>query len=182
MTIHYDSLDDGNWAQWREAILELEAKAYEASRQDRPETLERIILDPRGVSLAAFDGGRLAGFCLGAPLERFAHVRGPAEDPGRGDSTVLYSADTCVSPAYRGKGVGRELKTRQLALARSAGYQLIAGRNRAGLANAMWQLNRSLGARAVHLIEKDYEDGIEPDICIYYHIKLDPEIIEHGST
>jgi len=182
MTIHYDSLDDGNWAQWREAILELEAKAYEASRQDRPETLERIILDPRGVSLAAFDGGRLAGFCLGAPLERFAHVRGPAEDPGRGDSTVLYSADTCVGPAYRGKGVGRELKTRQLALARSAGYQLIAGRNRAGLANAMWQLNRSLGARAVHLIEKDYEDGIEPDICIYYHIKLDPEIIEHGST
>ena len=182
MTMHYDNLDSGNWAHWHEAILDLETEAYEASRRDRPETLQKIICDPHGASLAAIDGDRLAGFCLGAPLELFAHVRGPAEDSGRGDMTVLYSADTCVSPTYRGKGVGRELKTRQLTLARSVGYQLIAGRNRAGLANAMWQLNRSLGARAVHIIEKDYGDGIEPDICIYYHIKLDREISEHGPT
>ena len=56
MTMQYDSLDSGNWAQWREAILELEAQAYEASRRDRPETLEQIILDRRGASLAAIDG------------------------------------------------------------------------------------------------------------------------------
>jgi len=36
----------------------------------------------------------------------------------------------------------------------------------------MWQLNVSLGARAVHIIEKDYKDGIEPDLCIYYRIPL----------
>ena len=43
--MQYDSLDSGNWVQWREAILELEAQAYEASRQDRPETLEQITPD-----------------------------------------------------------------------------------------------------------------------------------------
>ena len=170
--MHYEALNDGNWVQWRDAILTIETQVYESSRQDSPDTLQKIICDPQGASLAAVDDDQLAGFCLGAPLEQFAQVRGPAEDPMRGDGTVLYSADTCVSPAFRGKGVGRELKTRQLTLATSVGYQFIAGRNRARLADAMWQLNCSLGARAVHIIEYDYADGIQPDICIYYHIKL----------
>ncbi|HCX87413.1 MAG TPA: hypothetical protein DG761_05270 [Gammaproteobacteria bacterium] len=170
--MQYQRLNAGNWENWRSQILRLEAQVYEPSRQDTPETLERIICDEKGVSLAAIDGEQLAGFCLGAPLEAFAHVRGPAEDPLCGSGTVLYAADTLVDTAFRGQGIGRELKARQIDTARSAGFKQICGRNRAGLADAMWQLNVSLGARAVHIIEKDYKDGIEPDLCIYYRIPL----------
>ena len=170
--MQYQRLGTHNWTHWREAILLLETQIYEPSRQDTPETLERIICDGQSVSLAGIDGDQLAGFCLGAPLEHFAHVRGPAEDPTRGSNTALYAADTLVDAHYRGRGIGRELKVRQIETACSEGFKSVCGRNRVGLANAMWRLNTSLGARAVHIIEKDYQDGIEPDICIYYHIAV----------
>ena len=170
--MQYERLNAVNWDHWRPQMLHLEARTYEPSRQDTPETLEKIVCNEKGVSLAAIDNKRLAGFCLGAPLEAFAHVRGPAEDPLRGSATVLYAADTLVDDDYRGQGIGRELKTRQIDAAWSEGFRQVSGRNRAGLADAMWQLNSSLGARAVHIIEKDYQDGIEPDLCIYYRIAL----------
>jgi len=170
--MQYERLNAANWDHWRPQMLHLEARTYEPSRQDTPETLEKIVCNEKGVSLAAIDNKRLAGFCLGAPLEAFAHVRGPAEDPLRGSATVLYAADTLVDDDYRGQGIGRELKTRQINAARSEGFRQVSGRNRAGLADTMWQLNSSLGARAVHIIEKDYQDGIEPDLCIYYRIAL----------
>jgi len=170
--MQYERLNTANWDHWRPQMLRLEARTYEPSRQDTPETLGKIVCNEKGVSLAAIDNKQLAGFCLGAPLEAFAHVRGPAEDPLRGSATVLYAADTLVDDDYRGQGIGRELKTRQIDAAWSEGFQQVSGRNRAGLADAMWQLNRSLGARAVHIIEKDYQDGIEPDLCIYYRIAL----------
>ena len=170
--MQYPRLNAQNWAQWREPILLLEAQIYEPSRQDTPETLEGIICDGHGVSLAAVEGDRLAGFCLGAPLGHFAPVRGPAEDPGRGSAPAPDGAGTQGGAHYRGQGIGRELKLRQIEAARSEGFRSVCGRNRAGLAQAMWRLNTSLGARAVHIIEKDYQDGIEPDICIYYHMAL----------
>jgi len=170
--MQYERLNTANWDHWRPQMLRLEARTYEPSRQDTPETLGKIVCNEKGVSLAAIDNKQLAGFCLGAPLEAFAHVRGPAEDPLRGSATVLYAADTLVDDDYRGQGIGRELKTRQIDAAWSEGFQQVSGRNRAGLADAMWQLNSSLGARAVHIIEKDYQDGIEPDLCIYYRIAL----------
>jgi len=170
--MQYERLNAVNWDHWRPQMLHLEARTYEPSRQDTPETLEKIVCNEKGVSLAAIDNKRLAGFCLGAPLEAFAHVRGPAEDPLRGTATVLYAADTLVDDDYRGQGIGRELKTRQIDAAWSEGFRQVSGRNRAGLADTMWQLNSSLGARAVHIIEKDYQDGIEPDLCIYYRIAL----------
>ena len=170
--IQYERLNAANWGHWRSQMLRLETQTYEPSRQDTPETLEKIISNEKGVSLVAINGEQLAGFCLGAPLEAFAHVRGPAEDSLRGSATVLYAADTLVDDDYRGQGIGRELKVRQIDAAQSEGFEQVSGRNRAGLANAMWRLNSSLGARAVHIIEKDYRDGIEPDLCIYYRIPL----------
>ncbi len=170
--MHYERLNVANWSRWRPQMLRLETQTYEPSRQDTSDTLEKIVCNEKGVNLVAIDDQQLAGFCLGAPLEAFAHVRGPAEDPFRGNATVLYAANTLVDDHYRRQGIGRELKTRQIDAARSEGFQQISGRNRAGLADAMWQLNSSLGARAIHIIEKDYQDGIEPDLCIYYRIAL----------
>ena len=170
--IQYERLNAANWGHWRSQLLRLETQTYEPSRQDTPETLEKIICHEKGVSLAAINGVQLAGFCLGAPLEAFSHIRGPAEDSLRGSATVLYAADTLVDDEYRGQGIGRKLKAHQIDAARSEGFEQVSGRNRAGLADAMWRLNSSLGARAVHIIEKDYQDGIEPDLCIYYRIAL----------
>ena len=122
-SMQYPRLNAQNWAQWREPILLLEAQIYEPSRQDTPETLEGIICDGHGVSPAAVVGDRLAGFCLGAPLEDFAQVRGPPEDSVRGSATAPYAEDTLVDAHYPGQGICRERKVRQIEAARSAGFK-----------------------------------------------------------
>ena len=165
-------LSADNWATWHAQILHIETQVYEPSRRDTIDTLESIIFNSQGVSLVAIENERVAGFCLGAPLEHFSRIRGPAEDSSLNSRTTIYAADTCVSPSNQGKGIGRALKIQQLARAREQGYQRVTGRNRALYADAMWRLNRSLGARAVHIIEGDYHDGLTPDICIYYMIDL----------
>ena len=58
--MQYEPLNTGNWANWRTQILRLEAQVYEPSRQDTPETLERIICEEKGVSLAPIDSEQLA--------------------------------------------------------------------------------------------------------------------------
>ena len=115
---------------------------------------------------------RPPAFVWAHPLIFFFHVRGPREDTEPLPNQVLYSADTCVCSKFRRRGVGRALKQQQIQLAQQAGFQAITGRNRAGLAQTMWRLNRSLGARAVHIIEADYRDDLESDLCIYYRIDL----------
>ena len=62
--MQYQRLGTHNWTQWREAILLLEAQIYEPSRQDTPETLERIICNERGISLAAVEGRGWRDFAL----------------------------------------------------------------------------------------------------------------------
>ncbi|MDP6140309.1 MAG: hypothetical protein QF734_09155 [Arenicellales bacterium] len=167
-----ERLNKHNWARYRDQILAIEKNAYEAARRDEPRTLERIACNPAGVSLVATEGDQVTGFCLAGPLEDFSHVHGPNTDPTLSSRTTLYSADTCVASQWRGRGLGRQLKLAQLVQAAGAGYRIVSGRNRAGLAHAMWVLNRSLGARALHLIENDYADSLEPNLCIYYHITL----------
>ena len=92
----------------------------------------------------------------------------------KGRNTGIATTGNKVSFGEFGlKAITRgRITARQIEAASSEGFTSICGRNRAGLAQAMWQLNTSLGARAVHIIEKDYQDGIEPDICIYYHMAL----------
>jgi ribosomal protein S18 acetylase RimI-like enzyme len=170
--MQYEPLDDKNWTLWGHQIIALESTVYEASRQDNPETLQDIICHPKSASLIAHDQSSVAGFCLGGPIELFPHVRGPSEDLTRGHFQTLYSADTCVAPIFQGRGIGRKLKLLQRTVAKTKGYRFISGRNRAVLAQRMWRLNRSLGARPIHIIEGDYQDNLTPDICIYYSIHL----------
>jgi GNAT superfamily N-acetyltransferase len=165
-------VDKTTWLRFRDQVLALETELYEPARRDSPETLDRIARSPRGASVLAIDGGHVAGWCLGGPLEDFAHVGGVATDAHLGDSDTLYSADTLVAPGFQGHGLGRRLKSAQVDLARSLGYRRLTGRNRVGLAAAMWHINRSLGARTLAIVEGDYNDDLEPNRCIYYEIEL----------
>jgi len=169
-----EALNPENWPFLKADILAIESSTYEPSRRDSPDFLEKIVTHPKSLSLIARINNETAGFCLGAPLDLFSHVRGPREDTEPLPSRVLYSADTCVCSQFRRQGVGRALKQQQIQLAQQAGFQAITGRNRAGLAQDMWRLNRSLGARAFHIIENDYNDDLTPNLCIYYRINLTP--------
>jgi len=167
-----EALNPENWPFLKADILAIESSTYEPSRRDSLDFLEKIVTHPKSLSLIARINNETAGFCLGAPLDLFFHVRGPREDTEPLPNQVLYSADTCVCSKFRRRGVGRALKQQQIQLAQQAGFQAITGRNRAGLAQDMWRLKVSVGARFVHILEDDYRDDLESDLCIYYRIDL----------
>ncbi len=156
--------------------MDIEEASYEPSRRDSREFLEAIVEDPRGVSLVALAGREVAGFCFGGPLEAFAEVRGTQTDPNWGAGNTLYSADVTVAALYRGHGVARQIKAAQIERARALGYRYLAGRNRVGLAERMWRINRAFGAYQIQFLRNSYSDGLEPRDCIYYHIDLRPTV------
>lgn len=170
--MNYLQLDREKWLYWNKSILSLEACAYEKSRRDSLDTIEKIILNSPGTSIMVEHNNSLVGFCLSAPLEHFHDVQGPSQDDELGKSTVLYSADLCISPNYRGMGIAKNLKKKQIELALSLDFKKISGRNRVNFSKTMWQINSSLGAHAKHIIENAYHDSLKPNICIYYHIEL----------
>ena len=170
--IQLQRLNGGNWPRYRAAIETLEGAAYEPARRDSIEHLERVVLHPRGVSVLALADQAIAGFCLGAPLESFPTVSGVRSDPHFGAGDTVYSADTAVAAPFRGRGIARQIKAMQLTIAREEGYAFLAGRNRVGLADAMWKINRAFGAYQVQYLQNDYPDDIKPNACIYYHIRL----------
>lgn len=173
MPIEYRKLDPGLWKRYRDQAIALEKSVYESARRDSVDRLDEIVLHARSVSVIALAGDAVAGFSLGAPLELFDDVNGVPTDPRFGRGDTLYAADTAVAPAHRRRGVARRLKQHQIETARAAGYAVIAGRVRVGLADAMWKLNRSLGARQVQYLANDYTDDLRPNDCIYYHIALE---------
>ena len=154
-------------------IDRIEEASYEPSRRDALDLLARLAAEPRGACHLALVAGRVAGFVLGAPLERFGHVAGVERDNTLGQGLTLYVVDLTVAAEHRGRGIARALKMAQLDTARTLGYRWVSGRNRVGLADAMWRLNVSLGARELYRIDDAYPDGPPPRQAIYYQITLD---------
>lgn len=162
-------LDAENWPKYRDAIMELEHAVYEPARVDDESFLKAAAESPRGVSLIAFERDRLLGFCVAAPLEMFADVPGPDQDPVLGSGEYLYSADLLVHPDAHGRGIGLRLKRRQQERARELGYKGIRSRNRVDMAASMEMINRSLGG-----VEIDYFTcyGEDQSPCRYLTIPL----------
>ena len=165
-------LDTARWAEHAPAIMAIEAESYEAARRDSFAYLDRIIQMPRNASLLAIVDRSIAGFCFGGPLEQFAQTGGVRSDPRWGQNDALYAADTTVATPYRGLGVAQALKHAQIARTAALGYRIYAGRNRVGLADAMWHINRAAGAREIRRITDAYVDELGPRSAIYYHIDL----------
>lgn len=163
-------LTEDNWADYKDAIMELERAVYEPARMDDEEFLRTAVCADGSICSVALNGDRLVGFQITAPLEEFPGVRGPDSDPARGESTHLYSADILVSEEVRGQGVGLRLKRRQIRRARHYGYHGIRSRNRVGAASAMSNINRSFGAIEVDYFPECYGEDRAP--CIYYSAPL----------
>src|SRR5690606_42018183 len=119
-----------------------------------------IFDDPDGVAVVAevatAEGWSFAGHALGAPLEHFASLDGPAQDAFLGSGNTLYSLALTVDERLRGMGLGSALKREQLKAARemtavdgSSRYKFVSGRNAVGHADPMLELNRTLGAHVV---------------------------------
>lgn len=166
-------LDRDAWCEYADAIMWVEAAAFPPSVRHTREFLGAIVQEERSASVVALLRHRVAGFCFGGPLESFPQKKGTGTDPNWGRHNTLYAADLAVAPDYRGQGLGRHLKEAQIRLAKELGYEFIAGRNRVVVADAVWRINRALGAYQVQYFVDDYaDDGLGPRDCIYYHIDL----------
>jgi len=169
------SLEDFDAA--RQLVIELEEACYEPARQDDIETLRAIAAHPEGLVCFAEDVEGLVGIALGSPLEDWAHIVGPDEDPHRGQEDTLYSADISIDPRARGLGVGHRLRgalIKEALKARRADgsprFAFITGRNRVGEADVMWSINQRWGAYVARLYEGQYgEEGAQ---ARYYRIPL----------
>ena len=172
MVITYINIDQNIWQRHQDAVMALEAMAF-SPKQCHPKSFYQHIIDnPRHISYLALKEQHVVGFSFAAPLELFAHYPGVKEDPYYNLGTVLYGADMVVNPDCRKQGIGKAFKTMQLKDAKALGYQYIAGRNRLEFAHAMWCVNQALGAKEVQRLTGIYQDGRQPNACIYYHIKL----------
>ncbi len=156
---------EDDWAE----VMALEQAAYEAERSDSEEFLRKTA--GVGVGLVARDSenDELLGFAFAGPIEQFADVSGPDQDPLRGQGIVLYAADLTVAETARGRGVGRLLKSAQVEWARGHGYRFISGRNKIGATDEMVALNRSLGAYRATVLDNQYDGKSQAE---YYRLPL----------
>lgn len=164
-TVKIRPLSAKTWPVYRDGVMELEAAVYEPARIDDEEFLEQAVSTDGSLCMVALDGAKLVGFQITAPLESFSDVRGPDQDPRRGQGTHLYSADLLVDPAYQGLGIGLRLKRRQVWEARERGLLGIRSRNRVGAADAMSSINRAYGAVEVEYFPECYGEDKAP--CLY---------------
>lgn len=164
-----------------EGVLALEAQVYEPARRDPEARLRLGVEAGDGVAIVAeveeADGWRVIGSAIGVPLEAVSEMDGPDRDPHRGLGDTLYSVALTLDPGFRALGLGRALKTAQIAAAAelrqpdgSPRYLHVVGRNRVGETDEMMRINRSLGAYEVYRLTKQYG---EPDgEAIYYRIPV----------
>ena len=159
------------------AIAALERSTYEPARRDPVGRFRRLVCADGCVCLVAEDDEGLVGMTFAAPLELWADVDGPAQDPHRGRHDTLYSADLTVAERSRRRGVGRRLRAAVLGAALEARtpegrprYAFVTGRNHVGVADGMWALNQQFGAyeAAVHTSWH----AAAPGLLRYYRIPL----------
>ncbi|MFT7622343.1 MAG: 4-aminobutyrate aminotransferase-like enzyme, partial [Myxococcota bacterium] len=125
----------------------------------------------------AQDANGMVGMSFAGPLELWWGVDGPRQDPNMGKGNTLYSADITVAARARGRGIGRRLRQLQLSAAlrertadKTPRYAFVTGRNRMGAADAMWAINRKLGAYTVREYTDQY--GERSGRSRYYRIPL----------
>jgi len=177
LAVRVRRVDAVTFTAHRQAVIALEEACYEPARQDDIETLQQIADHPEGVVCFAEDIEGLVGIALGSPLEEWAQITGPDEDPHRGLEDTLYSADISIDPRARGLGVGHRLRgaliQEALKATRADGaprFAFVTGRNRVGDADVMWSINQRWGAYVTRTYDHQY--GEADAQARYYRIPL----------
>ena len=106
------------------AIASLEAEAYEPSLHESSEALARLIELFGAGALGAFDDQGLCGYALGVPLRAGSvlELRQPLREVPAGADT-FYVHDIAVAARCRGRGVGRALAERLIAVGIDRGFR-----------------------------------------------------------
>jgi acetylornithine/succinyldiaminopimelate/putrescine aminotransferase len=173
-----------NFEAYRGAILDIQRKNYEPTRQTSIDKFYDAARSPKGIALGLLKNGTLEGIVFAAPLRYFELERGVRNDPYYHDDSVLYMLDTTINEAYRGGGLGRFLKYALTTYAMSMGVRRLHGRNRDRLAASMMSINLSLGAYELQYIPEDYPDFEDFRDVFYYTTPLKwdnmPPKLGHG--
>ena len=104
------------------------------------------------------DGVRV-GCCA---FQRNIEAARGGERPRKGSA---YVATTGILPKFRGRGLGRLMKTWQMAWAVNNGFRRLVGVTRRSN-KAMIRLNKSCGARAIRTIPHYYSDPDEAGLVM----------------
>jgi len=105
------------------ALHDLEAETYVPALHESDAAFLRLIeLFPEG-AFGCFDEHGMCGYAFGVPLTRGTtlELRSPLARIPEGADT-FYVHDVAVAPRCRGRGVGRALAERLIAVARARGF------------------------------------------------------------
>lgn len=139
-------------------IWDLECAAYEPERRDTPETFLELAKDDKTIFIAAFSQtGELAGIsCAVRPVHFERKVALVGRDPARNEPDAIYSMDISIHPKFQGQGVGLRMKCEQILACHAQGATVLRSRNRVPEAQAMVNLNVSLGGVVIDVDHQAY--------------------------
>jgi hypothetical protein len=177
-------LDGSNYRQFRQQILDMQAKVYEPERQTSAEEFDTLFDESKlsfkqgdevsqrpPLAMIVLVNNQIVSMAFAGPLDLFPETRGAATDPHLGWPTTYYMLDLTVVETYRGS-LGRLMKNALVLLASQTIVYAIHGRNRDRLARGMWAINLSQGSYQLQHLPNDYRDDEEFRDCIYYRCPL----------
>lgn len=175
------SLTAENFAQYKNEIEKIENETYEKERRYSIAEMEDWFKKEGTLGVLLFINDaqekKLAGFAIGQPAKS-VNVVGPNDDPFR--EKMFYSSDCVIYQNYKGLGLGRLLKEKQIELVKmqkdqnqARMYDFLCGRNRVGFTEEMTSINDNLGAYEVKTYDDQY--GIKGAKARYYRLPLTNE-------
>ena len=171
-------INEQNFNLYESAIQEIQREVYEEKRQTSISIFKKITTEKDSVCIGIEKNNQLMAISFSGRINLFGDERGISSHEEFHNPNALYTADTTVLPALRGRDIGRDLKYSTILLGLAKGFNIFLGRNRQVHASKMFNINLSLGAYEYRYIKNDYLDELEYKDVIHYKIDYTkPEIL-----
>lgn len=122
-----------DWPDIKEAITRLES-VFESTLRYTPAMLKAAFTDAGKISLMARKDGRIVGYVLAGPLEKYSGLPGAADDDQWRKNTTVYSESMVVDPEFQGQGIGTEMQRKLDEIILQKGYRYKTAHRREGIA------------------------------------------------